>query len=105
MGSNPSPSVLFVSVIACTENAGVECVGDNGGNVGSLDGTLCGVFLVMSADVGVVEGVACCLNVHCEGVCALLCLPVVNHGVDCIDKTMLGNRVEESHQVVVGGVQ
>ena len=55
-----------------------------------------------SADVGVVEGVAGGVNVHCEGVCGLLLLPVVNHGVNCIDQAMLGNRVEEAHQVVVG---
>ena len=91
MGSNPSSADLFVCVIASPENAGVECVGNNGGDVGSLDGTLCGVFLVVSADVGVVEGVACGLNIHCEGVCGLLLLPVVNHGVDCVDQTMLGN--------------
>ena len=60
--------------------------------------------MVVSADVGVVEGVACGLNIHCEGVCGLLLLPVVNHGVNCVDQSMLGNRVEEANQVVVGGV-
>ena len=105
MGSNPSSPDLFVCVIASPENAGVECVGNNGGDVGSLNYTLCGVFVVVSADVGVVEGVACGLNIHCEGVCGLLLLPVVNHGVNCVDQSMLGNRVEEAHQVVIGGVK
>ena len=104
MGSNPSPSDLFVSVIACPENTSVECISDNGGDVGSLDGALCGVFLVMPADVGAVERVASCLNVHCEGVCGLLCLPVLNHGVDCVDETVLGNGIEEANQIIVGGV-
>ena len=49
--------------------------------------------------------VASIFNIHCEGVCGLLLLPVVNHGVNCVDQSMLGNRVEEADQVVVGGVQ
>ena len=102
LGANPSSSDLLVGVIASPENAGVECIGNNGGDVRGLDGALRGMFLVASADVGVVEGVAGGVNVHCEGVCGLLLLPVVNHGVNCIDQAMLGNRVEEAHQVVVG---
>ena len=92
LGSNPSSSDLFVSVVACPENAGVECIGNNGGDVGGLDGALCGVFLVMPADVGMVEWVAGCVDVNGEGVCGLLCLP------------LLGNRVEEANQIIVGGI-
>ena len=33
LGSNPSPSDLLVSVVACPENTSVECIGDNGGDV------------------------------------------------------------------------
>ena len=29
----------------------------------------------------------------------------MNHGVDCINESALGDRVEESDQVIVGGVQ
>ena len=68
LGSNPSPSDLLVSVVACPENTSVECIGDNGGDVRGLDGALCGVFLVMPANVGVVEWVAGCVNINGEGV-------------------------------------
>ena len=105
LGANPSSSYLFVSVIASPENAGVECISDDSGDVGGLDGALCRVFLVVSADVGVVEGIAGGLNIHSESVCGLLLLPVLYHGVDCIDQSMLGDRVEEAHQVVVGSVK
>ena len=106
LGANPSSSDLLVGVVASPENAGVECIGNNSGDVRGLDGALCGMFAVVSANVRVVEGVAGGVNVHCKGVCGLLLLlPVVNHGVDCIDQAMLGNRVEEAHQIVIGGVQ
>ena len=105
LGSNPSPSDLLVSVVACPENASVECIGNDGGDVGGLDGALCGVFLVMPADVGMVEWVAGCLDIDGEGVCGLLCLPVLNHGVDRVDEAVLGNRVEETDEVIVGGIQ
>ena len=36
LGSNPGASHLFVGVVACPENAGVQCVPDNGGDVGSV---------------------------------------------------------------------
>ena len=41
LGANPSSSDLFVSVIASPENAGVECISDDSGDVGGLDGALC----------------------------------------------------------------
>ena len=73
LGANPSSSDLLVGVIASPENAGVECIGDNGSNVRGLDRALCGMFLVVSADVGVVEGVAGGVDIHCEGVCVDCC--------------------------------
>ena len=99
LGANPSSSYLFVSVIASPENAGVECISDDSGDVGGLDGALCRVFLVVSADVGVVEGIAGGLNIHSESVCGLLLLPVLYHGVDCIDQSVVKcgrHRVEGS---------
>ena len=104
LGANPSSSDLLVGVIASPENASVECISNDSGDVRGLDGALCRVFLVASADVGVVEGVAGGLNIYCESVCGLLLLPVLNHGVNCIDQSVLGDRVEETHQVVVGGM-
>ena len=105
MGANPSSSDLLVGVVARPENAGVERKGYDGGDVGCLDGALCGVLAMVSADVRMVEGVAGGLDIHCEGVCGLLLLPVVNHRVNCIDESVLGDRVEEADQVIVGGVQ
>ena len=58
----------------------------------------------MPADVGVVEWVPGCVDINGEGVCRLLCLPVLNHGVDRIDEAVLGNRVKKADQVVVGGI-
>ena len=60
---------------------------------------------MVSADVGMVEGVASGVDIHGEGVCGLLLLPVVNHRMNCIDESVLGDRVEEADQVIVGGVQ
>ena len=91
LGANPSSSDLLVGFIASPENASVECISNDSGDVRSLDSALCGVFLVVSADVGVVEGVACGLNIHSESVRGLLLLPVLNHGVNCIDQSVLGN--------------
>ena len=73
LGVNPSSSYLFVSVIASPENAGVECISDDSGDVGGLDGALCRVFLAVSADVGVVEGIAGGLNIHSESVDCCCC--------------------------------
>ena len=56
LGANPSPPDLLVSVIACPENAGVECICYNGCDVCSVSGALCGVASVVPADVGVVKG-------------------------------------------------
>ena len=73
MGANPSSSDLLVGVVASPENAGVECKGHDGGDVGCLDGALCGVLAMVSADVRMVEGVAGGLDIHCEGVCVDCC--------------------------------
>ena len=45
LGANPSPTDLLVGVVACPENAGVECKGYNGCNVGGVEGALCRMFL------------------------------------------------------------
>ena len=48
---SPSPSDLFVSIVASPENACVEGKSHDGGNVGSLDGALGRVFPIVSANV------------------------------------------------------
>ena len=68
LGANPSSSDLLVGVVASPENASVERKGHDGGGVGGLDGALRGMLAVVSADVGVVEGVAGGLDIHCDGV-------------------------------------
>ena len=89
LGANPGPSDLFVCVVACPENAGVECKGNNGCDVKGVDGPLGGMLGVMSAKVGMVERIACGFCVHCKGVGRVLVLPVLDHGVDGINKAML----------------
>ena len=54
-----------------------------------VDGPLGGMLGVMSANVGMVERIACGFCVHCEGVGRILVLPVLDHGVDGINKAML----------------
>ena len=77
LGANPSPSDLFVGVVACPENAGVECKGHNDGDVGGMEGALCGMFRVVPANVGVMEGVASGFGVNCQGVSSILVLPLL----------------------------
>ena len=105
LGANPSPSDLFVGVVACPENAGVECKGDNGCDVRGVQGTLCGVFCVVSANVGVVKGVASGFGVHRKSVCSILALPLLDHRMDCIDKSVLGDGIEEADKVIIGRAQ
>ena len=105
LGANPSSSDLLVGVVASPENASVECKDHDGGDVGGLDGALRGMLAVVSADVGVVEGVAGGVDINCDGVGGLLLLPVVNQRVNGINESVLGDRVEEANEVVVGGVQ
>ena len=105
LGANPSPSDLFVGVVASPENACVEGKCHDSGDVGGLDSALCRVFSVVSAYVRVVKRVASGLDIHCEGVCGLLLLPVVNERVDCINESVLRDRVEKADQVIVGGIQ
>ena len=102
LGANPGPSDLFVCVVACPEKAGVECKGNNGCDVRSVDGPWGGMLGVMSANVGMVEWIACGFCVHCKG--RILVLPVLDHGVDGVNKAMLWDRVEETNEVVIGGV-
>ena len=91
LGANPSPSDLLVGVIACPENAGVECKGNDGCDVGGVEGALCGMPCAVSADVGVVEGVASGFGVHRQSVCSVLALPLLDHRMDGINKTVLGD--------------
>ena len=58
MGANPSLSNLLVGVVACPENTGVECEGDNSGDVGCVECELCGMLGMVSADMRVVKGIA-----------------------------------------------
>ena len=51
LGSNPGASDLFVCVVACPENAGVEGVPDNGGDVRGVDGALGGMLWAVSTNV------------------------------------------------------
>ena len=91
LGANPSPSDLFVGVVACPENASVECKGHNGGDVGCMEGALGGMFCVVSANVGVMEGVASGFGVNGQGVCSIWVLPLLDHRVDCVNEAVLGH--------------
>ena len=51
-----------------------------------------------------VKRVAGSLDIHRQGVCGLLLLPVLNEGVNCIDESVLWDGVKKSDQVIVGGV-
>ena len=89
LGANPSPPDLLVSVVACPENAGVKCICHNGCNVCSVDGALCRVASVVSADVGVVGRVASGFGVNGKRVCVVLALPLLNKGVDGVNQAVL----------------
>ena len=91
LGANPSHSDLFVGVVACPENASVECKGHNSGDVGCMESALGGVFGVVSANVGVMEGVASGFGINCQGVCSVLVLPLLNHRVNCVNEAVLGH--------------
>ena len=77
LGANPSPPNLLVSVVACPENASVECVGHNCRDVGCVDSTLRGVANVVPANVGMVKGIVSGFGVDCECVGGVLTLVVV----------------------------
>ena len=55
------------------------------------EGALCRMSCVVSAYVGVVEGVASGFGVNSQGVCSVLALPLLDHRMDGIDKTVLGH--------------
>ena len=105
LGANPSPSDLLAGVVTRPENASVECKGHNGGDVECMEGALCGMFCVVSANVGVMKRVASGFCVNGQGVCSMLELPLLDQGVDCIDEAVLGYRVEETDEVIVGRVE
>ena len=105
LGSNPSASYLLVSVVASLENAGVEGKRDDGGDVRGVDSTLCRMPSAMSANRGVVKGIAGGFGVDGEGARRLLSLPFLDEGVDCVNQAVLRDRIEEADQVVVCGAQ
>ena len=51
LGANPSSSDLLVGVVASPENASVECKSHDGGDVGCLNGALCGMLAVVAVEV------------------------------------------------------
>ena len=85
--------------------------GDNGSDVGRVKGTLCGMFCVVPANMGMMERIAGGFGVHGQGVCVCVCvcgmlrLPLLDHGVDRIDEAVLGHRAEEADEVIVGRVE
>ena len=91
LGANPSPPDLLASVIACPENAGVECICYNGRDVCSVNGALCGVASAAPADVGVVKRVASGFGVNGQGVGVILALPLLNEGVNSVNQAVLWN--------------
>ena len=95
---------MLVSVVACPENAGVECVSHNCRDVSSVDGALCRMANVVPANVGVVERIASGFGVDCKGVGVVLALPLLNERVNGINQAVLGNGVEETDEIVVGGM-
>ena len=55
---------------------------------------MCALCGMLSANVGMMERVACRFCVHGQSVSGLLTLPLLDHGVDCIDEAVLGDGVE-----------
>ena len=91
LGANPSPSDLFVGVVACPENAGVECKSDNCWDVRSVDGALGGMSGMVAADMGMVEWVAGGFGVNGECVGSALALPLLDQRMNSVDQAMLGD--------------
>ena len=91
LGANPSPSNLFVGVVACPANAGVECKGHNGCDVRGVEGALCRMFGVVSAYVGVMERVAGGFGVNGQSMGSVLALPLLNKGVNGVNQAVLWN--------------
>ena len=56
-----------------------------------MESALCRMSCVVSANVGVVEGVASGFGVHRQGVCSILALPLLDHRMDGVNKTVLGD--------------
>ena len=70
-----------------------------------MDGALCGVASVVSANVGVMEGIAGSFGVHCQSRGVVLGLPLLNQGMNGVNETVLWDRVEEAHKIIIGGVE
>ena len=56
-----------------------------------MNGALCGVSCMVSANVRMVKGIASGFGVDCESVGRLLGLPFLDKGVDGINPSVLGN--------------
>ena len=95
---------MLVSSVACPENAGVKCVCHNRRDVCRVNGALGRVVSVVPAYVGVVEWVAGGLGVDGQSVGVVLVLPLLDEGMYSIDQAVLWDRIEEAHEIVVGGV-
>ena len=89
LGANPSPPDLLVSVVACPENASVECICHNGCDVGGVNSTLGRVASMVLADVGVVKRVASGFGVDGQGMGVILALPLLNKALNSIDQAVL----------------
>ena len=63
------------------------------------------VLGMVAADVRVMVGIACGFGVNCKGMCGVLGLPMLNKTVDRLDQAMLGDGVEEAHEVIVCGME
>ena len=59
---------------------------------------------VVLANVGVVERIASGFGVDCKCVGVVLALPLLNERVNGINQAVLGNGVEETDEIVVGGM-
>ena len=55
-----------------------------------MESALCRMSCVVSANVGVVKGVASSFSVNRQGVCSILALPLLDHRMDGINKTVFG---------------
>ena len=56
-----------------------------------MESALCRMSCVVSANVGVVKGVASSFSVNRQGVCSILALPLLDHRMDGVNNTVLGD--------------
>ena len=55
--------------------------------------------------MGQLDGIACDVNIDGDGVGVECMLPSVDQALDGIDQPILRNGVEETHEVIVHGVE